>query len=229
MDDPRYKRIAEYIKRYMLKHATAGDPLHGERRATARYWHTLSVFKNLQTILDSEGADPETREVAQVAALFHDVDSYTVEHAYHGDRGAETAEKFLAKEDYAVPFIERVKRAIRDHNYDYDDERPVEEQVAEIVRDNPPESLYVMDADILDKIGASNILAAVMPLGLSDKHAYEAARMLTLWPLERAQFWASALTTATGRGMGAQRLAFYGTFIAQLRDEIALTDPFLGI
>ncbi len=221
-----HAKIADYVRRYMLKHAAAGDPVYGERRATGRYWHTLSVYRNLNEILIGEKVDDATREICEIAALFHDVDTYSVEHAYHGERGAETATKFLQKEGYDEGLITQVAQAIRDHNYEFDDERPAAEQVAEITRTYSKVSLYVLDADILDKIGASNILAAVIPLGLNNKHAYEAARSLGTWPLERAQFWYDLLTTKTGRQMGAQRFGFFQQFIKQLEIEIAMTDPF---
>jgi HD superfamily phosphodiesterase len=221
-----HAKIADYVRRYMLKHASAGDPVYGERRATARYWHTLSVYRNLNEILLGEKADDATREVCEIAALFHDVDSYTVEHAYHGERGAETATNYLRKDGYDDGLIAQVAQVIRDHNYDFDDERPAAEQVTDIARTYSKASLYVLDADVLDKIGATNILAAVMPMGLNNKHAYEAAQTLGTWPLERAQFWYDLLTTKTGRLMGAQRFGFFQQFIKQLEIEIAMSDPF---
>lgn len=224
--NPSHAPIADYVKRYMLKHATAGDPVYGERRATARYWHTLSVYRNIDLILRGEAADSATRDICEIAALFHDVDSYSVEHAYHGYRGAETATKFLRKGGYEEPLIEQVAQAVRDHNYEFDDDRSPSEQVAEMIRTLPAYSLYVIDADILDKIGVSNLLAAVMPMGMSNKHAYEAARVLTTWPYERARFWTDLLTTHTGKTMGAQRFAFFQQAVEQLETEIVMTDPF---
>jgi hypothetical protein len=222
-----HAKIADYVRRYMLKHATAGDPVYGEQRATSRYWHTLSVYRNLNEILIGEKADDHTREICEIAALFHDVDSYSVEHAYHGERGAETATKYLRKEGgYDEALITAVAQAIRDHNYEFDDERSAAEQVAEITRSYSKASLYVLDADMLDKIGASNALAALMSMRLDKKHAYEAAKILGTWPLERAQFWYDLLTTKTGRQMGAQRFGFYQQLLKQLEIEIAMTDPF---
>jgi HD superfamily phosphodiesterase len=225
--EEQHRTIAAYIKGYMLRSALAGDPTHGARRAAARYWHTLSVYQNLEQILEGEGAEPATCEVCQIAALFHDVDSYTVEHAYHGERGAETAAKFLRKEGYDEALIAPVSRTIRDHNYDFNDSQPPSAQINEILTTLPPASRYVLDADMLDKIGASNILAAIMPMGLSDMPSYEAAHVLASgWPLERARFWFELLTTRTGREMGAQRFGFYETFLAQLEREIVMKDPF---
>jgi uncharacterized protein len=228
MANPNHAKIADYVKQYMLKHATAADPVHGKRRATARYWHSLSVYRNVDEILNGEGADDQIREICEIAALFHDVDHYCVEHAYHGDRGAETAGRFLTKEGYPKPIIEGVMVAVRDHNFDFSDDLPAREQVEAINGQLPLSSRYVLDADLLDKIGASNILSAVMPMGMNNKYPSEVALIVAEgWPLERAEFWRSLLTTRTGRAMGEQRLGFYRLFVGQLKREIVLADPFM--
>jgi hypothetical protein len=99
--------------------------------------------------------------------------------------------------------------------------------VADMLATLSGSSRMVIDADILDKIGVSNIMAALMPMGRADKQAYEAARELTEgWPLERARFWYDLLTTKTGRTLGAQRFGFYQQFLAQIKDEIVTADPF---
>jgi hypothetical protein len=222
----QHAAIANYVRGYLLKHATAGDTLHGARRATTRYYHTLSVYRNTMLILDGEDADDTTREICLIAALFHDVDTYSVEHCYHGDRGAETATKYLLKAGYAPSLITPIAQAIRDHNYDFDDDKPLHVQAAEVTRDLPLTSRIVLDADLIDKIGVSNILAAILPFGLNDKPAFEAARVLCTWPYERARFWHGLLTTRTGAAIGAQRLAYYEGFLEQVNTEMVLEDLF---
>lgn len=222
-----YQPIAEHVRTYLLRTATAGDPRNGERRATARYWHTLNVLHNIDLILSGEQADPSTRQICEIGALFHDVDSYTVRHADHAMRGAETATRYLTKAGYPAELVKSVAQVVRDHDYDWDDEQPAVEQVTAMLAKLSNPSRMVIDADILDKIGVSNIMAALMPMGRADKHAYEAARELTEgWPLERARFWYDLLTTKTGRSLGAQRFGFYQQFLAQIKDEIMTADPF---
>ncbi len=222
-----YQPIADYVRAYLLRTARSGDPNNGERRATARYWHTLNVYRNVELILRAEEADESTRQICEIAALFHDVDSYTVSHSDHGIRGAETAKRFLTKAGYPSPFAEAVARAVRDHNYDFDDDRPANEQVAQILKTLPTPSLIVLDADLLDKIGVSNIMAALIQMGRTDKYAYEAAQELTGgWPLERARFWRDMLCTTTGRELGRQRFSFYQQFLDEVNAEIVMHDLF---
>ena len=230
MVNSSYQPIADYVRAYLLRTATAGDPRNGERRATARYWHTLNVVHNLDLILTGEQAGPATRQVCELGALFHDIDSYTVRHADHAVRGAETATRYLTKAGYPAELVKSVARVVRDHDHDWDDEQPAAEQVADMLVTLSDASRMVIDADILDKIGVSNIMAALMPMGRADKYAYEAAREMTEgWPLERARFWYDLLTTKTGRGLGAQRFGFYQQFLAQIKDEIVTVDLFAQV
>jgi len=227
MQDSPYQAVAQYVRTYLLRSAQIGDPKRGEQRATARYWHTLNVYRTVGTILDGEGADERTRKICSLGALFHDVDVYSVSHSDHGIRGAETATRFLRKNGYPQDVIELVAHAVRDHNYDFDDERSIAAQVNEMRRTMPPTSLMVLDADVLDKIGVSNILTAVIQVGRADKSAREATLELTDgWPIERARVWRDFLTTTTGQQLGDQRFAFYEQFIAQIDTEIVMHDPF---
>ena len=227
ISNPSYQPIAEYLRSYLLRSAQAGDPRNGQRRATARYWHSLNVYNNVSMILTGDKASPEARRIAEIAALFHDIDIYTVAHSDHAMRGAETATRFLIKAGYPRELVAEIAQTVRDHDHDFDDEQPAADQVADMLANLPHTSLVVIDADLLDKIGVSNIMAALMPMGRTDKQANEAARELTDgWPLERARFWHDLLTTKTGRAIGDQRFSFYQQFLAQLESEIVTTDPF---
>ena len=227
MEEQAYQAVAQYVRTYLLRTAQTGDPKRGEQRATARYWHTLNVYRTVDTILDGEGADEQTRQICKLGALFHDIDVYSVSHSDHGIRGAETATRYLRKNAYPQDMITLVAQAVRDHNYDFDDERAIDSQVAEMRRTMPPTSLMVLDADILDKIGVSNILTALIQVGRADRAAHEASIELTDgWPIERARVWRDFLTTRTGHQLGEQRFAFYEQFITQIDLEMVLHDPF---
>ena len=227
VQDSPYQAVAQYVRTYLLRTAQIGDPKRGEQRATTRYWHTLNVFRTVGIILDGEKADERTRQICMLGALLHDVDVYSVSHSDHGIRGAETATRFLRKQGYSQDVIDLVARAVHDHNYDFDDDQSIAAQVAEMRRTMPPTSLMVLDADVLDKIGVSNILNAVLQVGRADKSVHEATLELTDgWPIERARVWRDFLTTPTGQRLGRERFAFYEQFVAQIETEIVMRDPF---
>ncbi|MEP7285921.1 MAG: HD domain-containing protein [Chloroflexota bacterium] len=221
-------KIANYVRRYIIRSAERHGLENGSFRANARWMHTLNTYRNVELILDGEHAAPETRAVCEAAALFHDVDHYTVQEEYHAMRGAETATRFLTKEGYPSEFISRVAIAVREHDRDLDDDIPIEEQVQQLVDSLNMDSRMVLDADTLDKIGVSNILQAVSSMGGTNRRQVsEIASELTAgWPLQRAKLWKAMLTTNTGRKLGEQRFAFYENFLREVESEIVMLDPY---
>jgi HD superfamily phosphodiesterase len=227
ISEAQRQKMVNYVRSYLVRTAQSFGHQNALFRATARWTHTLNVLQNLKVILDGERASPESREICEVAALFHDVDHYTVQLAYHAVRGAETATRFLTKDGYDPEFVRRVSETIRQHHRDLDDEIPVDEQIREIVETLPIEARYVMDADTLDKIGVSNILQAVLSMGTAKRQLAESAKELTSgWPLQRAKLWKQLLTTPTGRALGQERFKFYEEFLRQIEMEIVMDDPF---
>jgi HD superfamily phosphodiesterase len=228
LSDAQRHKIASYVRAYLLRTAKSFGHQNAIYRAEARWTHTLNVCQNLKLIFDGEKASPESRDICEVAAYFHDADHYTVQAEYHAMRGAETATHFLTKEGYDPDFIRRVADAIREHNRDLDDNIPIDVQVQHIVETLNLEARMLLDADTLDKIGASNILEAVLSMGFAQKaQVAEAARQLTSgWPLQRARLWKALLTTPTGKALGEERFAFYERFLKQVAIEIVMDDPY---
>jgi HD superfamily phosphodiesterase len=225
-DDQRQK-IANYVRSYLIRTAQSMGHQNALYRATARWTHTLNVCQNLERILDGENASPDARDICMVAALFHDIDHYTVQLEYHAARGAETAKNFLAKYGFDPEFTHRVIEVIREHHRDLDDDVSIAEQVQHIVDTLSIEARMVFDADTLDKIGASNIMQAVLLMGTTKRQLAEAGKELTSgWPLQRARLWKESLTTATGKKLGEERLDFYERFLAQVEQEIVMDDPY---
>lgn len=222
------QRVAQYVRGYLLRTSVNYGRQATEHRALWRWMHTLNVAQNIRLIAEGEQCSEDTQDVCEIAALFHDVDHYTVELQYHGVRGAETAARFLKKEGYPAEFITRVADAVRGHHFDLDDDMPVEEQMAEITKGLGLEAKLLMDAETLDKLGVANVLQSVITMSeLKHPQVHEVAKELSAgWPLQRARDWQQTLVTATGKRMGAERLAFYAQFAAQIEREIVINDPY---
>jgi HD superfamily phosphodiesterase len=228
LSDAQRQKIASYVRAYLLRTAKSFGHQNAIYRAEARWTHTLNVGQNLKLIFDGEKASPESRDICEVATFFHDADHYTVQAEYHAMRGAETATRFLTKEGYDPDFIRRVADAIREHNRDLDDDIPIDAQVQHIVETLSLEARMLLDADTLDKIGASNILEAVLSMGFTQKAriAEVASQLTSGWPLQRARLWKDILTTPTGKALGEERFAFYEQFLKQVAVEIVMDDPY---
>ena len=227
ISDAQRQKMADYVRGYLSRTAQNFGHHNALFRATARWTHTLNVRKNVLLILDGENAPPDMRDVCEVAAFFHDIDHYTVQLEYHATRGAETTTRFLTKEEYAPDFVRRVADTIREHHRDLDDAIPVEEQARQLMDTLTLEARILLDADTLDKIGASNIMQAVLLMGNTKRQVADAAKELTSgWPLQRAELWKCLLTTLTGQRLGEERFVFYEHFLRQVGEEIVMDDPF---
>jgi HD superfamily phosphodiesterase len=228
LTDEQMQRAADFVRGYLRRTALCYSPHYAEFRAENRWQHSLNVLKNIRALADGENIPPDARAVCDLAALFHDIDHYTVDYEYHGLRGAETATHFLLSEGYPPPFVERVAEAIRRHHNEFEDDVPLEEQIRAILAHASLEARLLMDAETLDKIGASNIIQSLLTLGrVGTKPINTAARELVSgFPLERARLWYQTLVTPTGRRIGAQRLAFYEQVLAQIEAEIVTEDPY---
>lgn len=221
------QKMALYVRSYILRSAENFGHHHADSRASARWTHTLNVVKNADLIMNGEVVGDDLRTAVEVAALFHDIDHYTVQLMYHAARGAETARHWLNKEGYDPDFVKRVEVMIRNHHTDLDDDIPVEEQIAEIVSTLNYETRVLMDADTLDKIGVNNILQSVMTMTQNGQRLADIAQELASgWPLQRASLWRQLLTTKTGQALGEERYQFYEAFLQQISTEIAFVDPF---
>jgi HD superfamily phosphodiesterase len=226
LTEAQRQKIALYVRSYLLRSAESFGHRNATTRASARWTHTLNVTKNVRLIMDGERLDAEQQAICEVAAMFHDIDHYTVQQMYHAARGAETASRWLAKEGFDPAFIKRVSVIIRNHHTDLDDDIPVEEQVAEVVATQNYETRIVMDADTLDKIGISNILQAVITMTQNGQRLADVAKELTSgWPLQRASLWRQLLTTRTGQALGEDRYEFYRDVLQQIALEIVFDDP----
>ncbi len=228
LTDIQRLRMAQYVRSYLARTAVNYGHKNADYRADSRWMHTLNVRQNMATILDGEGASEESRDICEAAAFFHDVDHFTVDLPYHGVRGAETVKKYLTKEGFSAEFAARAAEAVRGHHFDLDDNIPIADQMRAIVAERSHEAQMLMDAETLDKIGASNILQSVMTLAnINRPQMCEVARELTSgWPMQRALNWQATLVTPTGKVMGAQRLEFYEQFLKQVAAEIVINDPF---
>ncbi|GAB4556438.1 MAG: hypothetical protein OHK0023_28780 [Anaerolineae bacterium] len=227
LSQDQMRRIAQYVRDYLMKTSQRHGHTHAKFRAENRWRHTLNVQKNIRTLANMEGITADEQQICDVAALFHDIDHYTIELAYHGIRGAETAEKFLLSEGYPASFVKEVSDAVRHHHFVLDDDLPIREQMQQHIEGTSRVAQLLMDAETLDKIGASNILQSVLTMGRNDWQLGRAAReLLSGFPLERARLWYQTLVTEAGRKVGVQRVSFYEQMLAQIESEIVIDEPY---
>ena len=212
-------QIAEYTRQYLHQtHAKREDEWAKKfpRSAIHRWQHTLNVLHNAEQILAGENANDESADIVRAAAILHDISMFVCDHEIHGQVSAEIAEKYLTEQRYPPEFVSKVARAIAEHGTDLGPLPP--DQQGELFS---WEGKVVLEADILDKLGASTITDSLLTMGKRDRLGFESRRELAEGrAMQGAAIFKEYIWTETGKRMAEQRFAFFKKFVEQLADEV---------
>jgi len=209
--DEEFERMAEFVHEYLAASVENEDeggrmrwyPWHS---AEYRYNHIRNVVELAEHIARKEGADVD---VTKVAAMFHDVAKLDADQDVHANEGARIAREYLESHgDYPESFVHEVCQAVEDHSYQGD------------VRDVPLETQCLIEADLLDKVGANGTVLMLLRMGYEARTHMDAAEMIDR-VFERGKDHASRIHSDTGEGIAHQRLKRVKWFREWLQSEVA--------
>ena len=225
LTEEQFHSLCEFTRAYLIESAAKSQQewlKFFPRAAEHRWQHTLNVLRNAEQILAGENASDDQKNVVRAAVILHDISMFVCDHTVHGRVSAEIAEKYLLEQGYPVDFVSRVVRAVAEHGTDLGP-LPPEEQGALFSW----EGKVVLEADILDKLGASTITDTLLALGKKEKQGFECRKELADGrAMERASFFKDYIWTETGKRTAEQRFAFFLSFLKQLGEEVVETsDP----
>jgi len=156
-----------------------------------RFNHIRNVVDLAEEIASEEGANVD---VTRVAALFHDIAKLEVDQDLHAEEGARIAHEYLtSRGDYPESFVEQVCSAVRDHSYQGD------------IEDLPLETRCLVEADILDKIGANGAALMLLRMGYESRTHMDTAEMVGR-VLERGREARERVGSQTARDIADRRL-----------------------
>jgi uncharacterized protein len=177
--------------------------------AEYRFNHILNVVSLSTDIAEREGADVD---VVRVAALFHDISKLEADQEVHAEEGARVAREFLKSHgDYPESFIDQVCQVVADHSY----QGPLEDVALE--------TRCLIEADILDKIGANGTALMLLRMGYEARTHMDAAEMVER-VFERGRDAAHRLETDRAQSLAHQRLKRVKWFREWLEDEVPEMD-----
>jgi uncharacterized protein len=105
--------------------------------------------------------------VTKVAALFHDIAKLEVDQDLHAEEGARIAREYLTTHgDYPESFVDQVCQSVLDHSYQDD------------LEDLPLETQCLIEADILDKVGANGAALLLLRMGYESRSHLDSAEMI---------------------------------------------------
>lgn len=206
--------MAAFVREYLAASVENEDeggrmrwyPWHS---AEYRYNHIRNVVELGVHIAKTEGAEPD---VTRVAALFHDVAKLDADQDVHANEGARIAREYLETHgDYPQSFIDEVCQAVRDHSYQGD------------IRDLPKETQCLIEADLLDKVGANGTVLMLLRMGYEARTHMDAAEMIDR-VFERGKDHAARIHSETAEGIAHKRLKRVKWFREWLQSEVAALD-----
>jgi uncharacterized protein len=177
--------------------------------AEYRFNHILNVVDLAGDIAREEGAN---EDVTRVAALFHDIAKLEVDQDLHAEEGARIAREYLkAHGDYPDSFVDEVCAAVERHSYQGD------------LTDLPLETRCLIEADVLDKVGANGAALMLLRMGYESRDHVDAAEMVGR-VLERGQDARDRIESDTAEGIAHRRLKRVKWFREWLESEVAVVD-----
>ncbi|MCU4800196.1 HD domain-containing protein [Halobacteria archaeon HArc-gm2] len=214
VSDDEFDAMQTFVRDYLTASVENEDeggrmrwyPWHS---AEYRFNHILNVVDLAGEIAHEEGANAD---VTRVAALFHDVAKLEVDQDVHADAGADIAREYLtAHGDYPDSFVDQVCTAIRDHSYQGD------------VTDLPMETQCLIEADILDKVGANGTALMLLRMGYEARSHMDAAEMVGR-VVERGRDARDRIESETAEAVLQRRLKRARWFQEWLEGEVAEMD-----
>ena len=178
-----------------------------------RFEHTRRVQQWALRIQAVEGGD---RDIVAIAAIFHDVGKCIGRLGKDGRPhelvSAEICDEYLRRINYPAPRRERILKAVRHHSFKKD--RPgvnlsLEEKI-------------IIDADMLDEVGALTVVWDSMATALENKPSYEKVLQRNLHFYTELKKQVIYFKTPTGRKFFEERLRFLGYYIENLQYELGM-------
>lgn len=174
--------------------------------AAYRFNHIKNVVGLSARIARKEGASVD---VTRVAALFHDIAKLEVDQESHAEEGARIAREYLTSHgEYPSSFVDQVARGVKDHSYQGS------------VNDLPRETQCLVEADILDKVGANGVVLVLLRMGYESRTHTDAPEMVDR-VIERGEEALARVESQTARDIAHRRLKRARWFNEWLADEIA--------
>jgi uncharacterized protein len=210
VSDEAYAEIRQFVYDY-LSASVENEEDGGRMRwypwhsADYRFNHIVNVTDLAGHIAREEGAD---EDVVKVAALFHDVAKLEADQEVHAEEGARVAREYLtARGEFPQSFVDEVCEAIRDHSY----QGPLE--------DVSRETQCLIEADLLDKVGANGTALMLLRMGYESRTHMDAAEMVER-VLERGRNQMQRVSSPTAEGLAHQRLKRVKWFREWLEEEV---------
>ena len=214
VSDAEFEEMKTFVHDYLAASVENEDdggrmrwyPWHS---AEYRFNHILNVVELAAEIARAEGANVD---VTRVAALFHDIAKLEVDQDLHAEEGARIAREYLQTHgNYPQSFVDEVCAAVERHSYQGD------------LNDLPLETRCLIEADVLDKVGANGAALMLLRMGYESRDHVDAAEMVGR-VLERGKDARERIESDTAESIAHRRLKRVKWFREWLETEVNVVD-----
>ncbi|MGQ4554752.1 HD domain-containing protein [Halobellus sp. GM3] len=212
--DDEFEEMKRFVRDYLAA-SVEGESDGGRMRwypwhsAEYRFNHILNVVEIATRIAEREGADTD---VVRVAALFHDIAKLEADQEVHAEEGARVAREYLSTHgDFPQSFVEQVCQVVADHSY----QGPL--------ADVSLETQSLIEADILDKVGANGTALMLLRMGYEARTHMDAAEMVER-VLERGRDATERVNSDAAETIAHKRLTRVKWFREWLEAEVPEMD-----
>jgi len=214
VSDEAFEEMKAFVHDYLAASVENED---GGGRMRWYPWHSAEYrFNHIRNVVDlaveiaeKEGANVD---VTRVAALFHDIAKLDAEQDVHAEEGARVAREYLeTRGEYPPSFVDAVCDAVRNHSFQGD------------LDDVSLESRCLMEADLLDKVGANGTALMLLRMGYEARTHMDAAEMVGR-VLERGEDAIERIESDTAESIAHQRLKRVRWFREWLEGEVTGID-----
>jgi uncharacterized protein len=210
ISDTEFERMQQFVYDYLAA-SVEGDEDGGRMRwypwhsAEYRFNHIQNVIEIATTIADREGA---AIDVVRVSALFHDISKLEANQEVHAEEGARVTREYLQTcDNLPQSFIDEVCQSVAEHSY----QGPLS--------DTSLETQSLIEADILDKMGANGTVLILLRMGYESRTHTDAAEMVDR-VLERGRNAKERVVSDTAESIAYQRLKRVKWFREWLESEV---------
>lgn len=207
----RYKNdMLTYVKTELDAYETSGNP-RKLKIAYSRFEHTLRVYKWMEKLYaeypDKEKLDFES---LAIATIFHDIGYCDVEHhKQHATIGAGYCREYLEKKGYPADRTDFVCDLIARHS-----------GKGYIHEDIPAELVLLMEADLLDDIGAQGLVMDVWLEAACEENVTFESILAHMERFTIRQMQAEPMHTEAGKRFWAEKQKLAEDFVNAYREDL---------
>ena len=201
-----------YVKDLLVRYDTSGNP-RKLKIGYSRFEHTMRVFKWMQRLYS---AYPDNNiidlEALSIATIFHDVGYCDIENGkHHADASAEHCREYLRNNQYPLEETDFICDIISRHS----DKQTLHDDI-------PKELILLMEADLLDDMGAQGLVMDVWLEAVCEEDVTFQSILKHMEKYTLQMMQDNPMRTEEGRKIWDEKKKLTEAFVRSYREDIRM-------